>query len=591
MPLFTYPLAFFGLLAIPVLVVIYCLRQRFRRVPVSSLMLWLGSKEVRAGGRRLEHLQTPLLFFLELLAILFLVLAAAGPLVRKGSGYPPLIVILDDSFSMRAGGDDSARSRAARALEEELRAHPPASVRLILAGERPIVLGEGIHEVVEALDLLPRWRCQAPGSSLDESLTLAAELGGDDTRLLVLTDHVPPDGAVPAKGRLQWRAFGKPLPNYAFLNASRSPAERGEHCRLEVANLSPDAHTSTLVVRTLDPDRELHRASFTLAPGESRRIALDLPPDTPALRARLDPDGLDFDNEESLLPSRRRPVRVEVRVGDDGLRMPIDKALRAVPDTILTAKQPDLVITDRKGGPARGEDTWRMDILSEKEAVAYDGPFVVDRTHPLTEGLSLKGIVWGAGKSLQLPGTPIILAGNVPLLSDTRLSTRHELRMRLRPDLSTLQSDPLSPAWPVLFFNLIAWRSSLLPGLDRANVRLGEDVALYLPSEQESVEQTDPDGTVHPLPVEGRRLSIHAAQPGVFQLRAGEERYAFAANPLARDESDLRSCASGTWGDWLDEATLRRDYQGIAWVFLLLFLGTLTIHQVLVARAGKRASL
>ena len=74
-PFFTTPLAFWGLLALPVLIGIYWLRTRHRRYPVSSLMLWLDPQESRRGGTRIDRLITPLLFFLELLTLALLVLA------------------------------------------------------------------------------------------------------------------------------------------------------------------------------------------------------------------------------------------------------------------------------------------------------------------------------------------------------------------------------------------------------------------------------------------------------------------------------------------------------------------------------------
>jgi len=40
MPWLAYPLAMLGLAAVPALAAIYFLRSRFRRRPVSSLMLW-----------------------------------------------------------------------------------------------------------------------------------------------------------------------------------------------------------------------------------------------------------------------------------------------------------------------------------------------------------------------------------------------------------------------------------------------------------------------------------------------------------------------------------------------------------------------
>src|SRR5262245_50728820 len=116
LPVFATPWALLGLLALPVLVGIYWLRNRFRPLPVSSLMLWADQRESRAGGPRLRRPQTPLLFFLELLAILLLVLAATGPSADTTMSARPLVVVLDDSFSMRAGGNESPRRQALKAL-------------------------------------------------------------------------------------------------------------------------------------------------------------------------------------------------------------------------------------------------------------------------------------------------------------------------------------------------------------------------------------------------------------------------------------------------------------------------------------------
>src|SRR5947199_268082 len=77
LPLLTHPWALWGLLAVPALAAIYLFRNRFRRHPVSSLLLWAETRERRAGGTRLDRLQTPLLLLLEVLAVVLLVLTAA----------------------------------------------------------------------------------------------------------------------------------------------------------------------------------------------------------------------------------------------------------------------------------------------------------------------------------------------------------------------------------------------------------------------------------------------------------------------------------------------------------------------------------
>jgi hypothetical protein len=585
LPFFTYPLALAGLAAaIPALVAIYWFRRRFRRVPVSSLMLWLDPKPAREGGSRLERLRTPLLFFLELAALVLLLLAAADPQVQTAQRTRPLVVVLDDSFSMRAGGADSPRSRAIQALEQELRRSPRYSVRFVLAGERPQVLGEPAHTAGAALGALEKnWHCRAPAARLDEAVVLASEIGGELALVLVLTDQAP--AVAPGRGRVQWWAFGRALPNLAFVAAARTWRDGAERCLLEIANLSEEPATTSLVIEAGDPPAEVQRSAPQIGPHQTHRVIFQLPAGTPALRARLGPDALDYDNQVILLPTRPRPVRVAVRVADDALRRPLEKALKAIRDAPIVDSRPDVVFLDAPEDEGAG-DAWRVHLIGDRDGAAYTGPFVVDRTHPLTEGLSLQGIVWGAGKSADLAGAPVVLAGNVPLLTDREVGARHEVRLRLRPDLSTLQN---SPAWPVLVWNLLHWHAATAPGLVRPNVRLGEEAALTLPRLRDAVEVVSPGGTARRVPVADRRLVVRAEDVGVYAVRNLEDKMplaSIAANALARDESDLSGAAAGRWGDWLDETSLRLEYQSVSWVLLLLVLGVMTLHLVLAARGG-----
>jgi len=177
-PLFTTPLAFVGLVSLPALVAIYLFHNRSRPLPVSSLLLWGDLRESRDAGTRVDRVRAPLLFWLELLILLLLVLAAAGPHLPSASGGRPLVVVLDDSFSMQAWAPDSPRARAAAAILEELHNTHRSSVRLVLAGERPQALGEGTRRAAEVEPLLAEWTCQSPTARLDSAIALALELVG-----------------------------------------------------------------------------------------------------------------------------------------------------------------------------------------------------------------------------------------------------------------------------------------------------------------------------------------------------------------------------------------------------------------------------
>jgi hypothetical protein len=89
------------------------------------------------------------------------------------------------------------------------------------------------------------------------------------------------------------------------------------------------------------------------------------------------------------------------------------------------------------------------------------------------------------------------------------------------------------------------------------------------------------------VPVQGRRVVLRADDVGAYSINTDQGRFAFAANALSRDESDLRECASGRWGDWLDDAALRLEYRSVSWALLLGALAASSLHLFLVARAGR----
>ena len=249
-PFLTYPIALIALTTVPALAAIYILRNRFRRRQVSSLVLWRFNVQSKSGGAKIHRLQLPLLFFLELLALTLLVVAATGPQWKLPQSARPLIVVLDDSFSMRAmDGGISAQTRARSYLEKLFGRQPPPSTRLILAGAQPRSLGSTVKIWREVDELLPQWTCCSPNSAMDGgAITLAAELGKQQANILVLTDHKPADEKI-SNQRLEWHAFGAPLDNVASVNASRSVFGDQDRCLLEVANFSSTAHTTKLAVQ------------------------------------------------------------------------------------------------------------------------------------------------------------------------------------------------------------------------------------------------------------------------------------------------------------------------------------------------------
>ena len=88
--------------AVLLLAVLYFWRRHSRRMKVPALFLWDVKEEQPNAGKSLRISRLPLSFYLEALAILLLAVAAAMPFLMRKSEYPPLAVVLDNSFSMLA---------------------------------------------------------------------------------------------------------------------------------------------------------------------------------------------------------------------------------------------------------------------------------------------------------------------------------------------------------------------------------------------------------------------------------------------------------------------------------------------------------
>jgi hypothetical protein len=575
-PFLTYPLALLALASLPALAAIYILRNRFRRRQVSSLVLWRFQVPSKAGGAKIHRLQLPLLFFLELLALLMLVVAATGPHWKLPQSARPLIVVLDDSFSMRAmQGDVSAQTRARVFLEKLFRRQPPPSTRLILAGSEARSLGGTVKNWHEVEALLAQWKCWSPRSALDSAVTLAAELGKQQANILVLTDHRPPDEKISSQ-RLEWHAFGAPLDNVAIVNASRTIFGDQDRCLLEVANFSAASHTAKLAVQvgTNAPQASL----LSLGPRESQRVVFNIASSTPALRANLEPDALAEDNEVQLLPPVRKHVRVAMALTNEFVAALVNRTLDATGLRAAISENPELVV--READTVVNSNSWSLCLHTDGATNAYTGPFVVDDAHPLANGVALEGVIWAGANLTNAPGeVPVILAGNVPLLTVREdVAGRRHLNLNFNPGLSTVQN---TPDWPVLFWNILSWRISEMPGLQESNARMGTEVILRTTGEPVTI--TQPDGSKVAFAKTGGELALETPMPGIYSVLAGTVTNQFSVNVLNADKSDLTACASGQWGRWSEDTERRLEETSAVWVFGLFALGLLATHLYLVA--------
>ena len=579
--IFAFPYALGGLLAALGLVAVYTLRARFRRRPVSSLMLWRQTQRPSEGGVHRDRLRLPPLFYLEMAAICALIAAALTPHLRS-VWHGSLIVVCDTSASMGAR-DETGRTpheRGVQALQGALRRTHYGRVRLLLAGRQgPEVLAP--LSPSQAANRLAATACPDPGDSLDATLARAGELAGEIDDILVLADRAPAADTTLRPG-VKWLALGTPLPNRALTLAERTWQGGGqEELLLEVEDFGSGQTEIPLQVTPLTEGTPLHAAPLALDAQGRGRLRLTLPAATPALQIELPADALAIDNSAILLPTIPMPIKVDVRLADEALRQVVTRAVLASGRAEIDANSAQLRFTAPPVGRLTTDAPWHCLIAPPLDGRLMRLPWLADTTHYLLEGVSYAGLAMTVGTNA-LPGRGLVYAGNQPLLS-------FETAPR-QPPILHLQSAGAhealfrSAAWPALVYNLIEACANARPGPPRPNLRGGEVTTFATTRGGGDVRFTTPAGTAQLRAQEGR-LEWAPTLPGLYEMHLKEGgSVPFAVNFTAPAESDLRQAQSGTWHQARDIEGLQRTHRPITWMVGLAALLLLALHHALVGR-------
>lgn len=385
------PTMFWLLLLVPAVLLLWFLKIRRTEAIVPSTVLWnraLQDERVRSPFQRLIR---NLVLLLQLLAVIFAVIALARPEFGSTRYTSRLnLILLDASASMNSIERDGkkrfeeARSKALEIIDD-------------ISGERGVLIrfatrAETLTPVTSDLDLLSEVvRKQKPSSGLSafpEALELALsiakqdsivpaqleeEVSDDDTeilapqidaRIFIITDGVLP----------QWDGDPIPVPvivepvgeassnsGIVTLAARREFSEEGDlRVVVEVRN-SGDEPISGVLSLNLDGQNDQSTQRRTLEGGERWTRSFSIGgPGSHQLEAHWRPDGgdaLSLDNRAWLVASAPRSIRV-ARVGAENVLL--DDALAVIPgvevklmsdpallDPDTVADEFDVVVWDR----------------------------------------------------------------------------------------------------------------------------------------------------------------------------------------------------------------------------------------------------
>ncbi|TVQ21478.1 MAG: VWA domain-containing protein, partial [Spirochaetaceae bacterium] len=562
---FAYPLGLWLLLVLPLIVVVYLLRQERRRVEVSSLYLWTDLLATRSRRPRLASLRN-LSLLLTLIAAALIAAASAGIAVELSGarGSEHLVVVIDTSTSMSAVVNGVSQiERARNRARERIGRARPESITLVTIGANPAVVrskGAAIGEIATAVGAI-----SADGGVLDPDISMQVieQLVADDASVVVFTDlagyraltarrpTVPLDIEIvgPIASNAAITAFTlRPSPDGTPDTYASHAYASHAYAYVEVSNFGEERLATALELHA-DTNRI---ATFPIAldPGERRRVVTTVPAQAGVYHAKFvgHTDALAADDAAWIVPVRTSAVVQLVTPGN----LFLETFLSIYPGlTVVTREQYDqsvrydILVIDRVPAP--------VGVRGRAIAIATafpDGPFIPDSRIELSQPLAMsddhplgRGIVSGrttvrhalSGR-LDPRATVVARSGSVPLIYEYRSGNRAIVGLTFALDDTDIG---VQTAFPVLMSNAI---SRLIPTSTTDTVRLyrtGDTVEIPVRPGEEVVVIA-PDGTPTRIRPRTNVASFdRTGQVGVYQVRGESFTSRFAVSVVSASESDI----------------------------------------------------
>lgn len=172
---FLYPLGLLGLIAIPVLILIYILKRKYTEQVITSTYLWTLSERFLKHKNPISRITGIISLILQILVVVFISLAIANPVfVLKGRANDYCFV-LDGSGSMNIVSDGSTRFEKGKDWIEDaiLSSADGSFYTLVTTGETTEVVFKDIDDKKSAIEKLKAVQPSQVASDYTNALTVA----------------------------------------------------------------------------------------------------------------------------------------------------------------------------------------------------------------------------------------------------------------------------------------------------------------------------------------------------------------------------------------------------------------------------------
>ena len=572
---FLSPTAFllFGLAA-PI-VMLYILKLRRRREPVSTLLFWeqiFREKQTTSLFQKLKHL---LSLLLQLLFLTLLVLALARPqFAFMTKSARQIILIIDHSASMNAL--DGTLSRLESAKQEALRMVDNLrfidEMMVVSCHTQPIIHSPFTNHQKSLRGAIESIVPTDVKTDLQPALAVAHSVAQTkpNPEIIVLSDfHQIPDTLLAqrdnpdaqlsdAKVRLLSVNLGEEgNVGITQFRVRKSLVNAFDYqTLLTVVNAS--AEEKSFNVELYLNDAILDVRPYTLAPGESKsELFTNFTMEGGRLKAVLDvEDALSTDNVAYAALPKREQIPVLLVTPDNPF---LENALAVDEKLDLTVVAPDqyepgmmgyeIIVFDRYNPPTLGDGNYMLIYPPKAGAIwqigeSLETPIITEweRDHPILRHVHLDNVQITEAYQVQVPATANVLVRSFedPLLIVEESQNRRIVFVAT----DILKSDlPLRIAFPLIIANTIQWFQGKSE-IEEYHLQTGEVLKKRIDETAaiESVTIVGPTGESWEIPVEkGELLFDETSVVGFYELKIGEGEEVWAVNLTDVAESQIHA--------------------------------------------------
>ncbi|MEK3935262.1 BatA and WFA domain-containing protein [Sporosarcina sp. FSL W7-1349] len=561
----------------------YFFRKRYETKTISSTLFWEESMREMKVSPYLKNLQRNALFYLQMAALLLLVVVLLDPFVKKsGTAAGHTIFVVDTSATMFAESDGQTIWDHHKALMEELAVERKGQpISIITTGKEPSLLvreetdGEVIRSEIEELEVAYEQEHMDRAIEFVKSFVLS-----EPADVHIFTDELDRNQFTEADETISWNVHSSKLPiaNLSILNFGAVRTTNGNEAIVKIGNQSDAALDGIIQIKDPLTGDIVANQKFSIEAEKEQLLSFKELPPLQALTAEMDvKDDYAADNVASILLGSE----IGEAIVDSQLHELVKKAFEAVNLDVTSgavqemeaARENAIVVTNDVSFLKKGSKPILLIGRNDESAQPAEGP-VLTEDHPLFSLADLSDVYVAETYPSFRNFRTLATVGDKPFIQQSK-----------RGDIVIL-SDMEMTDWPLhASFPLFVWSATELLGSD------AESLGAFTPEERRAV-LAGGDGlelfTLHDEYVtsvaEGSQF-VAPSMPGLYRAMDGSNESLFTVQ-LEQSEKVVRFGSSYQIGRNAENGAEQEGHRGIGWIFILPILLLLLAEWEVQRRRG-----